>query len=391
MRRMTMIEQINSRFKRIEDSINNYANGKDVDQIKLLEDDIKVSEANKQVRNIIPNNDIRNMVNPEDIVQDSTHRFITDVEKEEIKEKMISKTTLAAVENDIVNNLKITINQQIDNIINNKDATDAINKIIKITSENKDAIDLFKNLIDKDELKSHEQNGLHITEKDRIALNLLLKFIDKGCADWNASEGEPNYIRNKPESLKANGGNSDTVGGCRAEDLFTKQIAKNIIGIYNNPTKYSANDVNIYLNEENKDSISKYLNSNCLTYLREGYYRINEFKIPINSNISGVGIGTQIDHCGVSIDNNCKVSDIYFSNSLVNIICNESEIVDAVFKNCHIWITASRCIIKNCRFINCPIHTDSINNSIITDNICSGSTNQIIYYGGNNIIKNLYV
>ena len=43
MRRMTMIEYINSRFKRIEDSINNYANGKDVDQIKLLEDDIKVS------------------------------------------------------------------------------------------------------------------------------------------------------------------------------------------------------------------------------------------------------------------------------------------------------------------------------------------------------------
>ena len=140
------------------------------------------------------------------------------MEKEEIKEKMISKTTLTAVENDIVNNLKITINQQIDNIINNKGATDAINKIIKITSEHKDAIDLFKNLIDKDELKSHEQNGLHITEKDRIALNLLLKFIDKGCADWNASEGEPNYIRNKPESLKANGGNSDTVGGCRAED-----------------------------------------------------------------------------------------------------------------------------------------------------------------------------
>ena len=79
---MTMIEYINSRFKRIEDSINNYANGKDVDQIKLLEDDIKVSEANKQARNIIPNNDIRNMVNPEDIIQDSTHRFITDVEKE---------------------------------------------------------------------------------------------------------------------------------------------------------------------------------------------------------------------------------------------------------------------------------------------------------------------
>ena len=161
MRRMTIMEYIDSRFKRIEDSINNYANGKDVDQIKLLEDDIKVSEANKQARNIIPNNDIRNMVNPEDIIQDSTHRFITDVEKEEIKEKMISKTTLTAVQNDIINNLKITMNQQIDNIINNKDATDAINKIIKITSENKDAIDLFKNLIDKDELKFHEQNGLH--------------------------------------------------------------------------------------------------------------------------------------------------------------------------------------------------------------------------------------
>ena len=70
MRRMTMMEYINSRFKRIEDSINNYANGKDLDQIKLLEDDIKVSEVNKQTKNIIPDNDIRNMISPEDIIQD---------------------------------------------------------------------------------------------------------------------------------------------------------------------------------------------------------------------------------------------------------------------------------------------------------------------------------
>ena len=390
MKRMTMKEYVDSRFKRIQDSINNYANGKDVDQIELLDDNISVEEINNKVKRLTAHGDARNKVKPEDIILDSNHRFINDIQEEKIKES-VTRTDLEAAERDITNNLKLSINQTVDNLINDKDAIDAINKIKKVISKNHSTIDLFKNLIDKDDLNAHEKNGNHISWEDRAALNLLLKFIDKGCADWNAKEGDANYVRNKPKSLPANGGNADTVGNYKPEDLFNKQLAKCIIGIDNNNKNYSKKDVNILLNKNNVNTLNTYLCDNSLTYIREGYYNINEFKMPVNSNVSGVGVSTQIDNCKANINNNSKLHDIYFTNSEININCNESEITDTTFKNCKINLSCSRAIIKECRFIDCTFINQKINNSIIKDNICSGTTNKIEYYGGNNIISNLYI
>ena len=390
MKRMTMKEYVDSRFKRIQDSINNYANGKDVDQIELLDDNISVEEINNKVKRLTAHGDARNKVKPEDIILDTNHRFINDIQEEKIKES-VTRTDLEAAERDITNNLKLSINQTVDNLINDKDAIDAINKIKKVISKNHSTIDLFKNLIDKDDLNAHEKNGNHINWEDRAALNLLLKFIDKGCADWNAKEGDANYVRNKPKSLPANGGNADTVGNYKPEDLFNKQLAKCIIGIDNNNKNYSKKDVNILLNKNNVNTLNTYLCDNSLTYIREGYYNINEFKMPVNSNVSGVGVSTQIDNCKANINNNSKLHDIYFTNSEININCNESEITDTTFKNCKINLSCSRAIIKECRFIDCTFINQKINNSIIKDNICSGTTNKIEYYGGNNIISNLYI
>ena len=390
MKRMTMKEYVDSRFKRIQDSINNYANGKDVDQIELLDDNISVEEINNKVKRLTAHGDVRNKVKPEDIILDANHRFINDIQEEKIKES-VTRTDLEAAERDITNNLKLSINQTVDNLINDKDAIDAINKIKKVISKNHSTIDLFKNLIDKDDLNAHEKNGNHISWEDRAALNLLLKFIDKGCADWNAKEGDANYVRNKPKSLPANGGNADTVGNYKPEDLFNKQLAKCIIGIDNNNKNYSKKDVNILLNKNNVNTLNTYLCDNSLTYIREGYYNINEFKMPVNSNVSGVGVSTQIDNCKANINNNSKLHDIYFTNSEININCNESEITDTTFKNCRINLSCSRAIIKECRFIDCAFINQKINNSIIKDNICSGTTNKIEYYGGNNIISNLYI
>ena len=68
MKRMTMKEYVDSRFKRIQDSINNYANGKDVDQIELLDDNISVEEINNKVKRLTAHGDVRNKVKPEDII-----------------------------------------------------------------------------------------------------------------------------------------------------------------------------------------------------------------------------------------------------------------------------------------------------------------------------------
>ena len=356
----------------------------------MLDDNISVEEINNKVKRLTAHGDVRNKVKPEDIILDANHRFINDIQEEKIKES-VTRTDLEAAERDITNNLKLSINQTVDNLINDKDAIDAINKIKKVISKNHSTIDLFKNLIDKDDLNAHEKNGNHINWEDRAALNLLLKFIDKGCADWNAKEGDANYVRNKPKSLPANGGNADTVGNYKPEDLFNKQLAKCIIGIDNNNKNYSKKDVNILLNKNNVNTLNTYLCDNSLTYIREGYYNINEFKMPVNSNVSGVGVSTQIDNCKANINNNSKLHDIYFTNSEININCNESEIIDTTFKNCRINLSCSRAIIKECRFIDCTFINQKINNSIIKDNICSGTTNKIEYYGGNNIISNLYI
>lgn len=388
MIKMSMKEYVDSRFKRIEDSINNYANGKDVDNIQLLENDITVEEINVKTKKLI-NNSVKK-INPDYLLLDSNHRFVTDQEKAEAKEK-ISKTELNETKNSIINDTKMMINKRLDDIINDKDATEAINKLSKAIKENQNIVDMFKYLVDTEDLESHAKDGSHITEQDRIDLNLLSEFIDKGCADWNAVEGDANYVRNKPESMPANGGNSDTVGGYKPSDLFNKQIAKCIIGIDGNINGYTDKDVNIFLNKNTVNRLNNYLCPNSLTYIREGYYKISNFNMPVNSNISGVGISTQIDNSTVTVSNNSKLHDIYFTNSNIDIKCNESEITDVVFKNCIINLNASRCIIKNCRFINCTFDFENIQSSIIKDNICSGATNKLEFYGGNNKIDNLYV
>ena len=390
MRKMTMKQYVDSRFKRIEDSINNCANGKDIDQIKLLEDNITVEEISAKTKKLLAKDDTREKINPQDILEDSTHRFMTDVEKEEIKEKMISKTELEVMERDITNNLKISMNQVVDNIINNKGATSAINKLSKEIAKNKSIVDLFKNLVDEEELKEHLKDSSHITEEDRVALNLLLKFINNGFADWKAKKGEANYIKNKPSALPAKGGNANTVGGYKPEELINKQVAKCIIGI-NNSNGYTKNDVNVYLDKDTVNTLSDCLCANSLTHIREGYYKVDKFNMPVCSNISGVGISTQIDGCTVDISNNSKLHDIYFTNSDIIIDCNESEITDVVFKKCNITFKASRSIIKNCRFIDCAFNMNVLSNSIIRDNILTGMSNKLEYYGGNNIISNLYI
>ena len=79
MRKMTMKQYVDSRFKRIEDSINNCANGKDIDQIKLLEDNITVEEISVKTKKLLAKDDSREKINPQDILEESTHRFMTDV------------------------------------------------------------------------------------------------------------------------------------------------------------------------------------------------------------------------------------------------------------------------------------------------------------------------
>ena len=349
--KITLKQYVDYKFKNIQDTINNIINGKDTDTINLSFDNENVD---LECINETADNDANNKITADDVLTDSMHRY------------------------------KMALNDQLDNILNNRDAINAINSIKDVISNNQESLDLFKDLVSKEEFKDHLNDGLHLSSEDRIALNLLLKFIDKGCADWNAVEGDANYIRNKPSSLPANGGNAETLGGYCVYRLMTKQSEKYIIGI-NTAKTYGLNEVNLLLTTKNVNKLEKYLVDFTSICIREGDYQ------PQNLNIGavtlyGVGDGTQICNSNVKISNS-KIRDLKFINCNITINGASGSLQNIVFENCVInLLDVNQYIIKNNIFRNCKFTMDKIYNSIIKDNIFD-STMALIYFGGGNIIS----
>ena len=378
--KITLKQYVDYKFKNIQDTINNIINGKDTDTINLSFDNENVD---LECINETADNDANNKITADDVLTDSMHRYISDIELEKLNE-CISKTELNTTVKEITNNFKMALNDQLDNILNNRDAINAINSIKDVISNNQESLDLFKDLVSKEEFKDHLNDGLHLSSEDRIALNLLLKFIDKGCADWNAVEGDANYIRNKPSSLPANGGNAETLGGYCVYKLMTKQSEKYIIGI-NTAKTYGLNEVNLLLTAKNVNKLEKYLVDFTSICIREGDYQ------PQNLNIGtvtlyGVGDGTQICNSNVKISNS-KIRDLKFINCNITINGASGSLQNIVFENCVInLLDVNQYIIKNNIFRNCKFTMDKIYNSIIKDNIFD-STMALIYFGGGNIIS----
>lgn len=378
--KITLKQYVDYKFKSIQDTINNIINGKDTDDMNLSFDDENVD---LECINEIADNDANNKIAADDVLTDNMHRYISDSELEKLNE-CISKTELNATVKEITNNFKMALNDQLDNILNNKNTINAINNIKDVISNNQESLDLFKDLVNKEEFNNHLNDGLHLSSEDRIALNLLLKFINKGCADWNAVEGDANYIRNKPSSLPANGGNAETVGGYCAYKLMTKQSEKYIIGI-NTAKTYGLSEVNLLLTTKNVNKLEKYLVDFTSICIREGDYE------PQNLNIDavtlyGVGNGTQIYNSNIKILNS-KIRDLQFINCNIIIDGVGGSLHDIVFENCVInLLNVNQYIIKNNIFKNCKFEMNQIHNSIIKDNIFNNSS-LIVYYGGGNIIS----
>lgn len=376
-------QYIDYKLKAVQDAVNDFINGKDVKNINLLDSDDKFNDIVILEPNEEAEGDVSNKISASDIITDTTHRYITDKDMEKLKEA-ISSTELTAAIKEVTTNFKIALNEQMDNIINNKDSIDAINKIKEIINENQESIDLFKNLISKDELTKHENSGLHINSEDRIALNLLLKFIDKGCADWNAVEGDANYIRNKPNALPANGGNADTVGGMCAYKLMNKQLDKYIIGI-NTEDTYDLSAVNILLTKNNVKKMNKYFYNKTSVAIREGFYQPQELTID-KMILHGAGYYTNISDANINISSESIIRDISFSNCSIYINGSYISMNNVKFYNCNfVFADVKQIVIQNCRFEYCVFVAENMYNSIIKDNIFANG--DLSYFGGNNIIK----
>ena len=292
-----------------------------------------------------------------DVETTPDRKFVSD----ELLNSFRSKPSLQEV-NELISNAKKELSNKIDelfvNVLNSNDATQLLNTLSNLLKED-DKFNAFisslSHKIDDEEFDDHVDSSLHVSKEDRDALNYLHYVCDHGI-DWNSTD-ECITIINKPESMKANGGNADTLGGYSIDNI--KEWVNGCVINLSGSTDF---DIDIYKN-------GKYS-------ILDGEYNLNNISFKNNSSkqkmISGNGDYTQFisdsDYSKVELSN-ITIRDLKFNNYKDVIIYDKVNLNNVYFKNCSIILNGCHLsIIKNCTFENCKITTFRIGSCIMTDN-----------------------
>ena len=381
-----------SLIKKVEDELLDHINSYDAHKSSdHIESAINMNESIDVKELPIENKTIEN-IEAVSINTDSTHKFISDTQLSIFKDKVSTFELQSAISN-LRTELEKIVNDYFIKLINKEDAVQRIKDIECAISESKDLdsiISLLSGKATKNELNDHAKSIFHLNNNDRKALNLLIKFIEKGCADWNAPSTEPNYIRNKPESLPANGGNADTVGGYKPKDLLNHQAYDIIIGIgvlitnvdFLLPPDGSKNDDLISVLTQ---SDTKYSHS---LMFRSGFYKFKTISLSSHSITGAPNNATKFYVESMSL-NQTTLRDIQFKDSVIHIESNVN-LENCSFVSSIIYLEASyESTIRNCSFDNCNIvFNGACMDNIITGNRFKKSRWPSSYYGGGNMIVN---
>ena len=371
--------------------INNIDDSHTIDNITNINiDDIfDISNAETiSTENICPKN---MQISVNDISLDANHKFVTEDQIDEFNNKA-SKEELDKLVSNYKSNMRQELNERFDQLLNNKNILDKLKILSRALDddENNTLDTLLSSIIinTKDLLDEHIDGSVHLTTEDRDALNKLLKFINIGCADWNATETDPNYIRNKPESFKANGGNADTIGNCKLEDIRNRQLERIVIG-HDDRASHKISDN--YLTTKIIEDI--YSIDNGIIGFTEGAFRISSVFNPKAKDIGelifkGCGKGTVLNIETFTTSENITLENLTLYNCKITV--NTKTIFRNVnFINCDITFSNECKFIKiiDCDFDNCNFYFNgSLFNSIIKDNIFKST--EFKYIGDSNIVKN---
>lgn len=337
-------------------------------------------------------------IKAEDVQEDSSHKFISETQLQIFKDKP-SKLDMENAITDLRNEIKSTINASYDRLLNMPNALEQLRDIAYILQEEESLgrlMELISGKVSADELREHAKSVTHLNNNDRKALNLLLSFIKEGCADWTASKDAPNYIRNKPTSLPANGGNADTVRGYQIEKLLTKRSDDLIIGFDLEAYKYSREEVDYMVELDNSNTAEV---MNMLTAyegkvaIRRGIYIVKDSMIDwvrgdkCNNDliITGAMSNTYLAF-DVRVSGHITLRDLYFANSTVMIL-RDVKVENVTFDNCEIVMKDSYCCtIRGCTFKGCTFtYLGSCINNFIVENRYTKPMS-LSYAGGNNMI-----
>lgn len=378
------IEYLNELLKIIEDtfiSIDSNFNG--FPSVIADAEELKINSENQDI------------LHAKDIKTDSGHRFINEA----ILTTLIDKPSRLEIEQSLSEtkqNIEDKVNETYMKIVNTPNVLNKLRDISIILNENKlisGFLNAISNKVSTETFKEHKESIIHINNNDRKALNILLKCVLSGFADWDAEDDSCNAIRNKPVSLPANGGNADTVSNHGIKDLINKNDYDLVVG--SSTEKYSKDSCDIYAEDGLLDeiifekAISLIKDSGNILFKR-GCYSAHCINIDYKSHIIFTGFNNRLSW--VHADENIIISNatfkhIGFKNTKVYIKSN-CELKDIRFKNCEIVLSNSEnCKITDCVFDECTIKADGniINNIIVYNRYIQ--TKQFNYIGGNNIIK----
>ena len=387
-------EYVNDLIKNICDILTNHINNKDnahtIDDDSLV--DIKDIFETTNDNNVVSLKNITTRdteITIDDIALDANHKFISEDQIDEFSNKASKEELIEELEK-YKADIRKELNEKFDHILNSKDILDKLKIISRALEDDEKLNTTLDSLVSssKEILNEHVNDSVHLSTDDRIAINKLLKFINIGCADWDAKETEPNYIRNKPESFKANGGNADTIDNCKLEDIRNRQLERIIIG-HDDRATYKLSKTAL-----DKDCLETiYSVNNGIIGFTEDAFIISDIFKPKSKDIGelifrGCGKGTLLNIDSFITSENITLENItlYGSNITVN---SKTTFRNVNFVNCDITFSDNSNLIKiiDCDFNKNELHFNgSLFNSIIKDNIFKSTDFKFI--GDSNIIKN---
>lgn len=372
--------------------------------VKMLEDEI--ISAGVKINGIpsiktttveLPVNNKEEIVLAKDVKQDSQHRFVNNAILANMNQK-ITKVEVEQIVDNSKEDMKSYMEELYMRIVNTPSVINKLRDISTILNEDKIASGLLNTLAYKlniNDFNNHVGSSIHMDNNDRKALNILARCLVDGFSDWNAKDDAFNAIKNKPESLPANGGNADTVANHGIKELINRYDYDLVIG--SSLEKYSKDSCDIYAEdciidpyvlEEALES----MNGSGIILFKRGYYCFEHagLNIVCTSHRIFTGVDSRLSYIHTDKDtyiDNATFKNIGFDRTKLYIKSN-CDIKNVRFANCEIILDKSEgCNITDCVFDNCKIKAEgSIMNNIIKDNRFI-RTKQTTYIGGNNIIK----
>lgn len=402
------IDRLNPRTVDEDDQIPSVKYVKDA--IKSLVDDLndKIEQLSASINYPIPTLDVisknaqnedegdasSGKVKAEDVITDARRRFVTQAQLDSFKDKPTMQEL-----NMVLSGLSDEIQQRVDtayvNIMNTPNALQKLKDLALMLRDNADIraiAELSANKVDKDEFVAHKESVVHMTSNDRKALNILIKTVNDSFADWNATEDDVNFIKNKPSAMPADGGDAHTLDGRGTAEFLRETTYDSMIG-------YDADRCNLSVDPETKNlsSIFEYSESmykGCV-FIKSGYYRLPHDitivsampNVPGSMILAGNYTSTIIEGepTKITLANGVILKDLFFRNC--NIIVKDNVDLNHIyFKNCTVEFSAcQKSNMMHCTFEDSIFKYNKIcqNNMVMFNR---GNAAMFDYRGGNNVV-----